>query len=200
MIWGDKYTVQCTNDVLYNCIPENYIILLTNVTPINLIKNNKKIFKQCGASTCSFVKITLLTARNYTARLSLSRKKTLGLGWRHLGTTSCCILPHCFFITYEDVPETYNWDKKVLGFTCWRHLTDLQRQAERKGSSVATCRNTEASRPGCEFWLLLKGSVTFSKLLSLPVLYFPISMRIKEENPQTDKHNVRAPEKPAFHC
>ena len=33
--WGGEHTVQCTNDVSYNCTPETYIILLTNVTPIN---------------------------------------------------------------------------------------------------------------------------------------------------------------------
>lgn len=63
-------------------------------------------------------------------------------------------------------------------------------QEERKDSSVVTCRNTGASGPSGEVWLLLGSCVIFSKLLNLVVLYFPISMRIKEENPQADKHNV----------
>ena len=37
LIWGCEHTVQCTDDVLWNCAPEIYIILLTSVTPINLI-------------------------------------------------------------------------------------------------------------------------------------------------------------------
>ena len=34
--WGAKHTVQYTD--LQNCVPETYIILLTNVTPINQLK------------------------------------------------------------------------------------------------------------------------------------------------------------------
>lgn len=37
LIWGDEHTMQCTYDVLLNCIPETY--LLTNVTQLTLIKN-----------------------------------------------------------------------------------------------------------------------------------------------------------------
>ena len=36
--WGGEPTIQCTDDVLQKCTPETYIILLTNVTPINSIK------------------------------------------------------------------------------------------------------------------------------------------------------------------
>ena len=35
---GGEHTIQRTDDVLWNCPPETYIILLTNVTPINSIK------------------------------------------------------------------------------------------------------------------------------------------------------------------
>ena len=35
---GDKHTIQYTGDVLNNCTPGTYIILLSNVTPINFIK------------------------------------------------------------------------------------------------------------------------------------------------------------------
>ena len=33
LAWGGKHTVQYTDDVLGNCIPETYEILLTIVTP-----------------------------------------------------------------------------------------------------------------------------------------------------------------------
>ena len=39
MTWGGEDTVQYTDDVLQNCTPETYGILVTNVTPINSIKN-----------------------------------------------------------------------------------------------------------------------------------------------------------------
>ena len=35
LTWGGQHTVQYTDDVLQNCILETYIILLTNVTPVN---------------------------------------------------------------------------------------------------------------------------------------------------------------------
>ena len=41
--WGDEHTIQYTDDVLYNCTPETYIILLTTATPIKSI--NKKANK-----------------------------------------------------------------------------------------------------------------------------------------------------------
>ena len=37
LTWGSKHTIHYTDDVLQNCTPETYIILLTNVTPINQI-------------------------------------------------------------------------------------------------------------------------------------------------------------------
>ena len=43
---GDEHTVQYTDDVLQKCIPETYIILLTNVTPKILIKTNKRRIKK----------------------------------------------------------------------------------------------------------------------------------------------------------
>ena len=36
---GGEHTIQYTGDVLQNCTPKTYIILLTNVTPIFLKKN-----------------------------------------------------------------------------------------------------------------------------------------------------------------
>ena len=41
LTWGGEHTIQYTDDVLENCTPETYIILLTNVTPINSIKKKK---------------------------------------------------------------------------------------------------------------------------------------------------------------
>ena len=35
---GGEHTVQYTDGVLWNCTTENYVILLTNVTPIHSIK------------------------------------------------------------------------------------------------------------------------------------------------------------------
>ena len=35
---GGEHTTQYTVNVLYKCTPENYMILLTSVTPINSIK------------------------------------------------------------------------------------------------------------------------------------------------------------------
>ena len=40
--WGGEYTIQYTDNVLQNCTSETYIILSTNVTPINPIKNKIK--------------------------------------------------------------------------------------------------------------------------------------------------------------
>lgn len=40
---GREHTVQYTVDALQNCTPENYIMLLPNVTPINLIKKKLTI-------------------------------------------------------------------------------------------------------------------------------------------------------------
>ena len=42
LTWGGKCTIQYTDDVLYNCIPGTFKMFLTNVTPINSIKNKNK--------------------------------------------------------------------------------------------------------------------------------------------------------------
>ena len=41
LTWGGEHTVQCTDDVLQDCAPEACIILLTCVTPVNLIKSKE---------------------------------------------------------------------------------------------------------------------------------------------------------------
>lgn len=39
--WGGEHTVLCTDDVWWSCALETYIILLTGVTPMHLIKRKK---------------------------------------------------------------------------------------------------------------------------------------------------------------
>ena len=43
LTWGGEHTIHYINDLLQNCTPETYVILLTNVTLINSIKE-KHIF------------------------------------------------------------------------------------------------------------------------------------------------------------
>ena len=42
LIWGGEHTIQYTDDVLQDYTPETYIILLTNVTLINLRKTQQR--------------------------------------------------------------------------------------------------------------------------------------------------------------
>ena len=47
LISDGEHTIQYTDDVLQDCTPETYVILLTNVTLINSIKlkkNNTQVF------------------------------------------------------------------------------------------------------------------------------------------------------------
>ena len=37
--WGYGHMLKCADDVLLSCTPETYMVLQTNVTPINSIKN-----------------------------------------------------------------------------------------------------------------------------------------------------------------
>ena len=50
-----EHTIQFIDNVLQNCRPETYIILLTNVTPIKLIQKLKKMkvikFRRLGMLT-----------------------------------------------------------------------------------------------------------------------------------------------------
>lgn len=41
--WGDKHIVQCTDDVLQNCVPDACVILFTSVTAVNSIKRENII-------------------------------------------------------------------------------------------------------------------------------------------------------------
>ena len=45
LTWGGEHTIQCTDDVLQNCELEICKILITNVTPIDSIKKEKKNFE-----------------------------------------------------------------------------------------------------------------------------------------------------------
>ena len=38
LTWGGEHTIQYTDNILWNYTPESNIILLTNVTPLNIIK------------------------------------------------------------------------------------------------------------------------------------------------------------------
>ena len=42
IILSDKQITQHTDDVLWNCVSKIYIILLTNVTPLNSMKTDLK--------------------------------------------------------------------------------------------------------------------------------------------------------------
>ena len=46
LTWGGEHTVQYTDDVLQNYMPETYIILLNHVTAINSVKKKKISFLQ----------------------------------------------------------------------------------------------------------------------------------------------------------
>ena len=43
LTWGGEHIIQYSDNVLQNCTPETYIILLTNVTPVNSIGKRKKL-------------------------------------------------------------------------------------------------------------------------------------------------------------
>ena len=45
LTWGGEHTIQYTDDVLQSCMPENYIILLISVTPINSIKKGTTVLE-----------------------------------------------------------------------------------------------------------------------------------------------------------
>lgn len=42
LTWGGGQTMQCSDDMLWNCVPETCRILLTRVTPTSLIKRKKE--------------------------------------------------------------------------------------------------------------------------------------------------------------
>ena len=48
-----EHTTQHTDGVLQSCVPETYIILLSNVTPINSIKKENKKRKE-NDGKCSY--------------------------------------------------------------------------------------------------------------------------------------------------
>ena len=54
MTWGAN-TVQYTDDGLQNCTPETYIILLTNVTLISLMKIILKERNMCQIYVSGFI-------------------------------------------------------------------------------------------------------------------------------------------------
>ena len=42
LTWGDEHTIQCTYAALWNCAPDTFIILLTNIIPIKSMKRRGK--------------------------------------------------------------------------------------------------------------------------------------------------------------
>ena len=46
LIWGNDHIIQYTDDVLQYCTPENYIILLTNVTKEIQFEKTKKMHEE----------------------------------------------------------------------------------------------------------------------------------------------------------
>ena len=44
LTWGGEYTIQCTDNVLWNCAPETCIILLTSVICNKFNKKRKKLW------------------------------------------------------------------------------------------------------------------------------------------------------------
>ena len=45
LTWGGEHTIHYINDLLQNCTPETYVILLTNVTPISSMKTEPVIYR-----------------------------------------------------------------------------------------------------------------------------------------------------------
>ena len=52
MTLGSKHTIQYTDDVLYNCTLETFIILLTNATPIYSVQKKGRLDTQKIAIPC----------------------------------------------------------------------------------------------------------------------------------------------------
>ena len=52
LTWGSEHTIQCTDGLLWNYVPETCVILLTCVTSKNSIKSKKKkkfgFYNKCG--------------------------------------------------------------------------------------------------------------------------------------------------------
>ena len=63
LTWSGEHTVQYTDDILQNCTPDTHIILLTNVTPINTIKNifSKSTPQQIQKSNPTFCLLIILS-------------------------------------------------------------------------------------------------------------------------------------------
>lgn len=56
--WGNKHTVQCTEDVLQNCMPKTYILLLTSVIP-NKLKQKQQPTKMNKTRVPSFGELSI---------------------------------------------------------------------------------------------------------------------------------------------
>ena len=72
LTWGDEHTIQCTDDVLWNCAPETCIILLNSVTPINSIKRKKIIDSKEKGKRKSIFHARLYSLSNANGKVLLS--------------------------------------------------------------------------------------------------------------------------------
>ena len=72
-------TVQYTDDVLWNCISETYTILLTNVTPITLIKKKKRYSYSKKEAMWYKAKLSFETKLPYEVKRT-EGKKSLPIG------------------------------------------------------------------------------------------------------------------------
>ena len=51
LTWGGEHTIQYTDNVLQNCTPETYTILLTSITPKKFNKKEKSMIKKQRQNT-----------------------------------------------------------------------------------------------------------------------------------------------------
>ena len=63
LTWGSKHTIQYTDDVLQNCTPDTYVILLTNVTPSKFNKKEEK--EPIVLSSCPVFKLRISIGSPY---------------------------------------------------------------------------------------------------------------------------------------
>ena len=66
-----EHTVECTDDVLWNCAPETCIILLISVTPINFMKRKKRLmsFHLQFDTILKYFKLKLLLSHLYFTKV-----------------------------------------------------------------------------------------------------------------------------------
>ena len=78
LTWGGEYAREHTDDVVQNCTPETYIILLTKVNPINSIKIGS--YKQSQVCKVQHRKYSKKNSNNYV--------------WCQVGTGNIGVMGH----------------------------------------------------------------------------------------------------------